>query len=141
MSSISQVEPSNRTGQLSALARTESIELAPISSTRKDSGVADTNNPESVQTEGAVFPARTASHRRRERIHLLALYWTLLLAGWNDASTGPLLPRIQKNYHLGFTIVSILFITACCVSLVALHDSDAKLTGSKRDSSLEQLLM
>ncbi|KAG2032525.1 major facilitator superfamily domain-containing protein, partial [Suillus americanus] len=37
----------------------------------------------------------------------------MYLAGWNDGSTGPLLPRIQKVYGLNFTIVSLIFVFAC----------------------------
>lgn len=49
----------------------------------------------------------------RERVQLFALYWCLFLAGWNDGSVGPLIPRIQKVYHVGFTIVSLTFVFAC----------------------------
>ena len=37
---------------------------------------------------------------KTSRIQFLALCWTLFLAGWNDGSTGPLLPRIQNVYHV-----------------------------------------
>lgn len=36
----------------------------------------------------------------RARIQFFSLCWTLFLAGWSDASTGPLLPRIQSTYHV-----------------------------------------
>jgi hypothetical protein len=38
--------------------------------------------------------------RRRQNIQFAALCWCLFLAGWNDGSTGPLLPRIQREYHV-----------------------------------------
>jgi hypothetical protein len=41
-----------------------------------------------------------SSSKFRERIQFFALCWTLFLAGWGDASTGPLLPRIQSVYHV-----------------------------------------
>ncbi|KIP04714.1 hypothetical protein PHLGIDRAFT_31215 [Phlebiopsis gigantea 11061_1 CR5-6] len=31
--------------------------------------------------------------------------------GWNDGSTGPLLPTIQAHYEIGFAIASLLFVT------------------------------
>ena len=34
------------------------------------------------------------------QIQFITLCWTLFLAGWNDSSTGPLLPRIQEVYHV-----------------------------------------
>ncbi|KIK69642.1 hypothetical protein GYMLUDRAFT_186853 [Collybiopsis luxurians FD-317 M1] len=49
----------------------------------------------------------------REYIQLAALYWCLFLAGWNDGSTGPLLPRIQEVYHVSYIIVSLIFVFAC----------------------------
>lgn len=42
----------------------------------------------------------TKIHRRRSRIQFVALCWSLFMAGWNDGSTGPLLPRIQEVYHV-----------------------------------------
>ncbi|KAJ7874420.1 MFS general substrate transporter, partial [Mycena leptocephala] len=62
------------------------------------------------------------------RVQTIALCWAVFLAGWNDGSLGPLLPRIQEVYHvrtstspflndlhpifyqLGYLIVSLLFI-------------------------------
>ena len=34
------------------------------------------------------------------RAQFLALCWALFVIGWNDGSTGPLLPRIQKFYNV-----------------------------------------
>ncbi|KAJ7512736.1 major facilitator superfamily domain-containing protein [Mycena galericulata] len=63
------------------------------------------------QTE-TVLP-RSKHHISRERLHLFALYWCLFLAGWNDGTAGPLIPRIQKVYHVGFAVVSLTFVFAC----------------------------
>ncbi|KAJ6473307.1 MFS general substrate transporter [Mycena vulgaris] len=57
--------------------------------------------------------AVTGKHRIRARIQLVTLCWTLGLAGWNDGSLGPLIPRIQEVYHVGFTIVSLIFVFQC----------------------------
>ncbi|KAI6043917.1 major facilitator superfamily domain-containing protein, partial [Pisolithus marmoratus] len=51
--------------------------------------------------------------RRRAHIQFATLCWTLYLAGWNDGTTGPLLPRIQQVYNVNFAIVSLLFVFAC----------------------------
>lgn len=40
----------------------------------------------------------------------LACYATLLVAGWSDASAGPLIPHIQRYYGLSYTAVSMLFV-------------------------------
>jgi hypothetical protein len=39
-----------------------------------------------------------------------ALQWTQI--GWSDATTGPLLLRIQSHYSVSYPIVSLLFICA-----------------------------
>jgi hypothetical protein len=86
--------------------------------------------------------ASSPSHRTRARLQLVSLCWCLFLAGWNDGSTGPLLPRIQLVYHVsirmpfrvadvsdsinislqvGFAVVSLLFVFACAVSQSEYH--------------------
>ncbi|KAI5996336.1 MFS general substrate transporter [Pisolithus albus] len=64
-----------------------------------------------------VIPADSKSHergrRRRAHIQFATLCWTLYLMGWNDGTTGPLLPRIQRVYNVNFSIVSLLFVSAC----------------------------
>ena len=44
--------------------------------------------------------ASTTAMRRKARIQFAALCWTLFLAGWNDGTPGPMLPRIQSVYHV-----------------------------------------
>ncbi|KAJ7778300.1 MFS general substrate transporter [Mycena metata] len=60
-----------------------------------------------------VLPPRPKEQVSRERVHLFALYWCLFLSGWNDGSAGPLIPRIQRVYHVNFAIVSLIFVFAC----------------------------
>lgn len=42
--------------------------------------------------------------RRQQRVlanvQFLTLCWTVFLIGWNDGSTGPLVPRIREFYHV-----------------------------------------
>ncbi|KAI0301233.1 MFS general substrate transporter [Multifurca ochricompacta] len=47
------------------------------------------------------------------RLQMMSLCWTMFLMGWNDGSLGPLLPRIQKVYHVNFFVVSLIFISNC----------------------------
>ncbi|KAJ3548188.1 hypothetical protein NMY22_g1355 [Coprinellus aureogranulatus] len=42
---------------------------------------------------------RTAKQKRAGLIQYLALLFSLFMLGWNDGSTGPLLPRIQAVYE------------------------------------------
>jgi hypothetical protein len=53
------------------------------------------------------IPTRNEAHTARTQ--LLALCWSLFLMGWNDGSTGPLLPTIQKSYGVSFC----LFVQLC----------------------------
>ncbi|KZV82609.1 MFS general substrate transporter [Exidia glandulosa HHB12029] len=55
----------------------------------------------------------TAAELRKEWIQFVTLCLCLFLAGWNDGTTGPLLPRIQEFYNLGYTAVSTLFLLQC----------------------------
>lgn len=75
---------------------------------------------------------RTGQQVREGYVQLFAVFWSMILLGWNDGTTGPLLPRIQTVYdvrslkrfpahHLStaqvnYTIVSLLFVSACTVS-------------------------
>ena len=43
---------------------------------------------------------RTKKQKATERVQFAAVCWCLFLAGWNDGTTGPLLPRIQEVYHV-----------------------------------------
>ncbi|KIJ59386.1 hypothetical protein HYDPIDRAFT_100851 [Hydnomerulius pinastri MD-312] len=61
----------------------------------------------------AKIQTQTKGQRLRARIQFATLCWTMYLAGWNDGTTGPLLPRIQKVYNVNFTIVSLIFVFAC----------------------------
>lgn len=52
---------------------------------------------------------RTRKQKSTERIHCAALCLGNFVFGWNDGSTGPLLPRIQEFYHVRLTPCSICF--------------------------------
>jgi hypothetical protein len=55
------------------------------------------------QADASAIFAPSKTQVRTARFQFLTLCWTLFLAGWNDASTGPLLPRIQQVYHVRFS--------------------------------------
>ncbi|KAL1760221.1 major facilitator superfamily domain-containing protein [Schizophyllum commune] len=56
---------------------------------------------------------RTGKQVREGYLQLFAVFWSMILLGWNDGTTGPLLPRIQTVYDVSYTIVSLLFVSAC----------------------------
>ena len=62
--------------------------------------------PQGVMEESK--DTRTKKQKATERIQFAAVCWCLFLAGWNDGTTGPLLPRIQEVYHVclsGFLVM------------------------------------
>lgn len=87
------------------------VELTAVNSDRADDG----KGKEYVETDAVeaggsqvdralpstTFPASTAAMKRKSRIRFATLCWSMCLAGWNDGTTGPLLPRIQSVYHVG----------------------------------------
>ena len=48
----------------------------------------------------SVPAAQKAVHRRKSLVHFLALCFCVFGMGWNDGTTGPMLPRIQEHYHV-----------------------------------------
>ncbi|KDQ58464.1 hypothetical protein JAAARDRAFT_669074 [Jaapia argillacea MUCL 33604] len=51
--------------------------------------------------------------RRNSRIQFAALCWCIFLEGWNDGTTGPMIPAFQRYYNIGFATVSCIFILNC----------------------------
>ncbi|PFH48894.1 hypothetical protein AMATHDRAFT_148903 [Amanita thiersii Skay4041] len=47
------------------------------------------------------------------RLQFATLCYCAFVIGWNDGSTGPLLPRIQDVYHVNYTIASLIFVLSC----------------------------
>ncbi|KAJ7165543.1 MFS general substrate transporter [Mycena crocata] len=75
-----------------------------------------TLNQQAIDTEEKapeLLPPPGKQQRLQAGIQLVTLCWTLFLAGWNDGSLGPLVPRIQQVYHIGYTIVSLIFVFQC----------------------------
>ncbi|KAG1745199.1 MFS general substrate transporter [Suillus lakei] len=54
---------------------------------------------------------QTKRQRLRARVQFATVCGAMYLAGWNDGTTGPLLPRIQTS--LNFAVVSLIFVFAC----------------------------
>ncbi|KAI0918691.1 hypothetical protein AcV5_002612 [Taiwanofungus camphoratus] len=75
--------------------------------------------------DGIVLASSNASSRsgrvprRIANIQFASMCCSLFLAGWNDGTTGPLLPRIQSVYHVGFAVVSLIFVCNCIGFVVA----------------------
>lgn len=57
----------------------------------------DATRPPSLRNVDAV---KTPAMRRKAQIQFTTLCWSIFVAGWNDGTLGPLLPRLQEVYHV-----------------------------------------
>lgn len=74
-----------------------------------DGKLADHQSVEKVESTGSLSPVpRTKKQKRAGNIQYLALLFSLFMLGWNDGSTGPLLPRIQAVYGVRHTRLRLL---------------------------------
>ncbi|KAG8857284.1 hypothetical protein FRB91_011510 [Serendipita sp. 411] len=111
-----------RTGSTSLVDQNRDLDLVtniPTVSTKSSNGtnagtIARPEGGNSVDHSSSIIvDAITPQMRRREKIMIAAMCFSLFLAGWNDGTTGPLLPRVQKVYGVGFAVVSVIFISSC----------------------------
>ncbi|PPQ67224.1 hypothetical protein CVT26_007297 [Gymnopilus dilepis] len=62
----------------------------------------------------ATQPKLTKKQQQRySMLHFLALCFSTWLMGWNDGTAGPMLPRWQEQYKVGFSVVSLVFVGSC----------------------------
>ncbi|KAF7426170.1 hypothetical protein PC9H_008537 [Pleurotus ostreatus] len=80
--------------------KAELVSSTPVNATQDD--IALINSAEQI-----------ARFRRTGMIQFATLCWCLYLEGWNDGTTGPLLPVIQRDFGVGFAVVSMLFVSNC----------------------------
>jgi fucose permease len=80
------------------------MELSPVTPVEKQNDNLDSPS---------VLPAKHRTQKAREKIQFVTLCWFVCLEGWNDGSNGPLLPRLQKVYGVGYAVVSLIFVFAC----------------------------
>ncbi|KAF8306093.1 MFS general substrate transporter [Clavulina sp. PMI_390] len=57
--------------------------------------------------------------RRKEFAYFVAMCVPMFLNGWTDASAGPLLPRLQAHYEIGYIVVSMIFVANCIGAITA----------------------
>lgn len=80
--------------------KTEDIELAePKRSDTTLNPDLDGDEKAEDNTTPCIEPVKLAS-RWVAHAQFFSLCFTLFVAGWNDGTTGPLLPRMQSNYHV-----------------------------------------
>jgi hypothetical protein len=117
-----------------------SIELRRVKHAHAESDTQDVAGVRGDDSEGSstgrdrAQPSRRA-HENGLKFNTPACAFALFLAGWNDGTNGPLIPRIQRYYNVSpsdpyppspflsdraqvnFTLVSLIFITNCVVSM------------------------
>ncbi|KAI0332815.1 MFS general substrate transporter [Cubamyces sp. BRFM 1775] len=86
------------------------LELAPNFPGSQAPSIHATEGGETSSTTPAISAAQKAVYERKSWLHFLALCFCVFCNGWNDGTTGPMLPRIQDHYHVGFAVVSLLFV-------------------------------
>ncbi|KIJ59385.1 hypothetical protein HYDPIDRAFT_118606 [Hydnomerulius pinastri MD-312] len=94
--------------QPSKLNLSDDIELTPVTTappSSENQDVAHAPNPPRV--------LKSRLQKSRETKQFITLCWLVYLMGWNDGSNGPLLPRIQQVYGVGYAVVSLVFVFAC----------------------------
>ncbi|KAG8732843.1 hypothetical protein FRC10_000575 [Ceratobasidium sp. 414] len=115
---MASTEMDSKVGLESSAAATPAVSVRHSTSRRDSIELATLNNDQS-QTTVVQSAIDDAAESRREMIALAAVSWTQFMAGWNDGTLGPLIPRIQNYYgvshifRIGFIIVSMLFVSAC----------------------------
>ncbi|CAE7086840.1 unnamed protein product [Rhizoctonia solani] len=81
--------------------------------------IVDRLDSKTISTSGVPeVPAWTMS-RKKEWAAIITCCGCMFMSGWNDATTGPLLPIIQARYNIGFIVVSMLFVSNCVGYLAA----------------------
>ncbi|KAF5330048.1 hypothetical protein D9611_010410 [Ephemerocybe angulata] len=115
-----------------AQTTTSTLEPAPVSvhpSAKKSSTETrfDSCDPEktlsldlrTTKEEGRVdaqgHPILSGKTRRQtvvSNVQFASACWALFIIGWNDGTTGPLIPRMREEYEIGFTVVSLLFVVS-----------------------------
>lgn len=76
--------------------------------------------------------AQRARFKKYSRIHMAALCWCFYLEGWNDGTTGPLLPRIQEFYNVS-SVTCPFYLFVAIVSHRCINASTDRLRGRLHD--------
>lgn len=79
--------------------KTEEVELTERTADPSASSALGATSGQEADPATMVDPS-LPSTKLRERLQFFALCYSMFLLGWNDGTTGPLLPRIQEVYHV-----------------------------------------
>ncbi|GAA5901827.1 hypothetical protein JCM6882_008683 [Rhodosporidiobolus microsporus] len=74
----------------------------------------------SRESTAVAEPAPLSKKEKRDNaVRYGACHIALIVAGWADASAGPLIPYMQGHYEISYTVVSMIFIGQCAGYLVS----------------------
>ncbi|KAK1220367.1 hypothetical protein PQX77_016858 [Marasmius sp. AFHP31] len=81
---------------------------------KSDSEPATSQDREDMPSADSDVPfVQTRAQEIKAYVQMISLSWAMFVVGWNDGTTGPLLPKIQSIYNVSDTLVSLVFIFAC----------------------------
>ena len=63
-------------------------------------GAAADEDAKKSADQNVAVPMITKAMRRKSWLQFAALCMSIYVAGWNDGTTGPLVPRLQEVYHV-----------------------------------------
>jgi len=88
--------------------RKKSVDLSVRPGPDQSAEIPEPNNTEERNdTQGISTSVKRRNEKLLSRLQFLTLCWTLFLIGWNDSSTGPLIPRIREFYGVNNFFQSI----------------------------------
>ncbi|KAL5501376.1 hypothetical protein ACEPAH_8636 [Sanghuangporus vaninii] len=105
IASISSVS-GNPIGRLMRTSK-DGLQFSEFDSTQKSIDLPSGGKTPSVLSE------MSKEERRFEILSYCTTLGILFMQGWNDGTTGPLLPTMQSHYKIGYTVVSLIFVSNC----------------------------
>ncbi|KAI0760124.1 MFS general substrate transporter [Fomes fomentarius] len=88
--------------------KNDDVEIAPSFPSSLAPSIRADEDTDSVAP--AISAAQKAVHRRKTWVNFATLCFCVSMNGWNDGTTGPLLPKMQSYYNIGFAVVSLIFV-------------------------------
>ncbi|KAF8680208.1 tetracycline resistance protein [Rhizoctonia solani] len=95
--------------------------------------------PPQMASQGPAEATAWTMAERSEWIAIAACCGCMFMGGWNDASTGPLLPAIQNHYNIDFVVVSMLFVSSCIGFIMAAVMNSVALQNAQSNTFIAQL--
>jgi hypothetical protein len=77
-----------------------------------------TSEVEKIEDGNVPSSGRTKSQRTQAAVQFLSLCIMLFMVGITDGSPGALIPRMQEQYGVNYTVISLIFILNAAVSLL-----------------------